>query len=243
MDETTLLLIGGCNGAGKSTLARKLLPEYGITRFLNADEIARGLSPLDSTATALKAGRLLINEARELIDGKSSFALESTLSGKGHARLLESAKTAGFRIVLHYVSIESADQAIERGRLRVGLGGHQVPPEDIRRRFTRSRELLFELYLPLANEWGAWENAIPPARRIAENENCNLEELRRMFESTNLMESAEPKLSVHSERVLKASREATEEMLEYYRRMGVKVTPQMTLAEDQGELNLPRGVL
>lgn len=64
-----------------------------------------------------------------------------------------------------------------------------------------------------------------------------------MFESTNLMESAEPKLSVHSERVLKASREATEEMLEYYRRMGVKVTPQMTLAEDQGELNLPRGVL
>ena len=242
MEVPCLLLIGGCNGAGKSTLARKLLPEYGITRFLNADEIARGLSPLDTAATALKAGRLLINEARELTASNSSFALESTLSGKGHARLLKSAKEAGFKIVLHYVMIESSEQAIERVRLRVSLGGHHVPQEDIERRFARSRQLLLDLYLPLADEWGVWNNAFPPARKIAGNENCKMSDVREMFESSNLMESADS-ASVHTQRVLKASREATEEMLEYYRRMGVKVTPMMTLANPDEELKVPRGVL
>lgn len=243
MDEPCLLLIGGCNGAGKSTLARKLLPEYGITRFLNADEIARGLSPLDSTAAALRAGRLLINEARELIAAQAGFALESTLSGRGHGRLLESAKDAGFRIVLHYVSIESAEHAIERVRLRVGLGGHHVPARDIERRFVRSRQLLHDQYLPLADEWTVWNNAFPPARVIAHHRNCSQERLRTMLESSEMMETAEYNQPDIVKKGLKASREATEEMLEYYRRMGVKVTPQMTLADDNGELNVPRGVL
>lgn len=243
MDEPCLLLIGGCNGAGKSTLARKLLPEYGITRFLNADEIARGLSPLDSTATALKAGRLLINEARELIAAQSGFALESTLSGKGHGRLLELARAASFRVVLHYVCIESAEQAIERVRLRVGLGGHHVPAEDIERRFERSRQLLLDLYLPLADEWTVWDNAFPPARVTADHKNCSQEKLRKMLESSELMETADSNQPDIVKKGLKASREATEEMLEYYRRMGVKVTPQMTLADDNGDLNVPRGVL
>ena len=242
MDEPCLLLIGGCNGAGKSTLARKLLPEYGITRFLNADEIARGLSPLDSTSTALKAGRLLINEARELIRAKFSFALESTLSGKGHARLLEAANVAGFRVVLHYVIIESPDQAIDRVRLRVGLGGHHVPVEDIERRFSRSREMLLDLYVPLADEWTVWNNAFPPPREIANFENCSHEQLRNMLDSSEIMEadSHQPDMV---KKGLRAGRAATEEMLEYYRRMGVKVTPQMTLADDNEVLDIPRGVL
>ena len=238
-----LLVIGGCNGAGKSTLARKLLPEYGIMRFLNADEIARGLSPLDSPAAGLKAGRLLLAEAGELIAAKTSFALESTLSGRGHAGLLERAKRAGFRIVLHYVLIEAAEHAIERVRLRVRLGGHHVPAADVKRRFARSRKRLLDLYLPLADEWGVWDNDVPPAHRVAGDESCDLSQLREMLEPSKLEETAEPRLSVHSQRVLKASREATEEMLEYYRRMGVKVTPRMTLADGNEDLHVPRGVL
>jgi predicted ABC-type ATPase len=243
MDVPCLLLIGGCNGAGKSTLARKLLPEYGINRFLNADEIARGLSPLDSTVTALRAGRLLINETRNLISAKSGFALESTLSDKGHARLLELAKAAGFRIVLHYVMIESTEQAIKRVRLRVELGGHHVPSEDIARRFSRSRQLLLDLYLPLADEWTVWNNAFPPARVIATHRNCSREQLRTMLESSELMETADADQPDIVQKGLRASRAATEEMLEYYRRMGVKVTPQMTLADPDEVLNIPRGVL
>ncbi len=71
----TLCIIGGCNGAGKTTLARELLPRMGIMRFLNTDEIARGLSPLDPTLSAFRAGRILIGEARALLSAKASFAI------------------------------------------------------------------------------------------------------------------------------------------------------------------------
>jgi predicted ABC-type ATPase len=90
--SATLCIIGGCNGAGKTTLARELLPRLGLMRFLNADEIARGLSPLDPSLVALKAGRLVIEEARSLIASGSSFALESTLSGKTYVAMLREAR-------------------------------------------------------------------------------------------------------------------------------------------------------
>src|SRR4051812_35729441 len=103
----TLCIIGGCNGAGKTTLARELLPRMGIRRFLNADEIARGLSPLDPTLVALRAGKFLIAEARAMVKAGVSVAIESTLSGKSHAALLHSARKRGYRVVLHYIVIDS----------------------------------------------------------------------------------------------------------------------------------------
>ncbi len=228
---------------GQIDVRRKLLPEYGIARFLNADEIARGLSPFDPTAAALKAGRLLLDEARARIAAGTSFALESTLSGKGPARLLESAKAGGFRVTLHYVSIESPEQAGERVRLRVKPGGHHVPATDIERRFPRSRELPPDPYLPLADEWTMWNNTFPPPREIANFENCNRRRLRDMIEASESMETADTGQPDIFKKGLKAGRKATEEMLEYYRRMGVVVTPQMTLANPDEELNIPRGVL
>lgn len=78
----TLCILGGCNGAGKTTLARELLPRLGLMRFLNADEIARGLSPLDPTLSAFKAGRLVLEEARSLIAAKVSFAVEPEAWGR-----------------------------------------------------------------------------------------------------------------------------------------------------------------
>lgn len=100
----TIYLIAGCNGAGKTTFAKEFLPSIGVIRFLNADEIARGLSPLRPEAVAFKAGRLLLNELRELIDRHETFALESTLSGRTYVRLFESAKLQrGYVIELHFV--------------------------------------------------------------------------------------------------------------------------------------------
>ncbi|MBX7208060.1 MAG: AAA family ATPase [Verrucomicrobiaceae bacterium] len=147
----TLCIIGGCNGAGKTTLARELLPRMGLMRFLNADEIARGLSPLDPSLAAFKAGRLLIEEARALLDAKASFAVESTLSGKTHVAMLRAAKALGCRFVLHYIVIDSAAQAVRRVALRVKLGGHHVPADDVERRFARSRKHFIEDCLPLAD--------------------------------------------------------------------------------------------
>ncbi|MDB6137083.1 MAG: uncharacterized protein JWO94_155 [Verrucomicrobiaceae bacterium] len=121
--KPVLYLIGGSNGAGKTTFARRFLPNEGVLHFLNADEIARGLSPLKPELSAISAARLLLARARELIGRKESFGLESTLSGKTYARLLTEAKDAGFEVVVHFVLIPSADFAIKRVAHRVSKGG------------------------------------------------------------------------------------------------------------------------
>ena len=229
----TICILGGCNGAGKTTLARELLPRLGLMRFLNADEIARGLSPLDPSLTAFKAGRLLIEEARGLIAAKSSFAIESTLSGKTYISMIREAKAQGYRFLLHYIRIGSGDQAVGRVGLRVKLGGHDVPEDDIRRRFERSRKHFIEDYVPLADEWGLWDNHSPPAVQIADSATHSLEQLQTMLASNSLQETAPREMSEMSKIVLEASRVATEKMLDYYKRMGIKVTPEMTLVPEK----------
>ncbi len=230
--SSTICVIGGCNGAGKSTLARELLPRLGIGRFLNADLIAKGLSPTNPELVAFSAGRRLIEEARSLIDAGESFALESTLSGKTYVKLLREAKLGGYRIVLHYIMIGSATQAVQRVRLRVLTGGHNVPEDDIRRRYERSVRHFLEDYLPLADEWGLWDNAHVPALQIADNSSHTLQQVRDMITSTNLQETPPMPSTEMSQIVLEASRVATAKMLDLYERMGIKVTPEMTLAED-----------
>jgi len=228
----TLCILGGCNGAGKTTLARELLPRLGLMRFLNTDEIARGLSPLDPSLVAFKAGRLVIEEARSLIAAGSSFALESTLSGKTYVAMLREARERGFRVVMHYVVIGSAAQAVERVRLRVKLGGHDVPAEDVVRRYERSLRHLLEDYLPLADEWGVWDNRNPPPQEIATNASHTLTALRELLFSTKVMDKNPVIPSNTSSIVLEAGRVATAKMLDYYKRMGIRVTPEMTLAPE-----------
>ena len=229
----TLCILGGCNGAGKTTLARELLPRLGLMRFLNADELARGLSPLDPSLSAFRAGRILLDEARALMKAKASFALESTLSGKTYLALIREAKAQGYRFLLHYIVIGSGTQAVDRVALRVKLGGHHVPEEDVRRRFERSRQHFLEDYLPLANEWVLWDNSQPPHRRIADSLTNTLDQLKTMLASNSLQESPPYEMSEMVKIGLEASRVATEKMLDYYKRMGIKVTPQMTLAPEK----------
>jgi predicted ABC-type ATPase len=234
--DPVLCILGGCNGAGKTTLARELLPRLGLMRFLNADEIARGLSPLDPSLSTFRAGRLLLDEARALVAAKASFAIESTLSGKTHLALIREARARGYRFLLHCIVIGSATQAVARVALRVKVGGHDVPEADVRRRYERSRRHWLEDYLPLADEWGAWDNESPPPRQIANSEAHTLEQLHTMLDSQNLKETAPEELSEMAKVVLEAGRVSTEKMLDYYRRMDIKVTPQMTLApENPGE--------
>jgi predicted ABC-type ATPase len=228
----TLCIIGGCNGAGKTTLARELLPRLGLMRFLNADEIARGLSPLDPSLSAFKAGRLVLEEAKSLIASRSSFGLESTLSGKTYVSMLCEARERGFRILLHYVSIGSASQAVERVALRVSIGGHHVPEDDVRRRFDRSPKRFLDDYLPLADEWVLWDNSVPPHRCLADSESCSIDQIRAMLSSHKVQESPEREMPEMVRIGLEAGRVATEKMLDYYRRMGIRVTPEMTLAPE-----------
>lgn len=183
MPPPTIYLIGGCNGAGKTTFAKEFLPhEVKCLRFYNADELARGLSPLDPQAAAIKAGRLLLAEIRDSISRKETFALESTLSGKTYVRLLETAKARGFKIHLHYLWLSSPKIAIARVRERVKKGGHNVPTADIKRRFTRSLYHLASDYAPLADRWAVWNNESSPPALIAESESCTPVALKSILE-------------------------------------------------------------
>src|ERR1700736_3441379 len=129
--KPTIYLIAGCNGAGKTTFAKEFLPhEVKCLRFYNADEIARGLSPLDPSAGAIKAGRLLLGEVRASIDRREPFALESTLSGKTYIRIFKLALSSGYELELHYLWLATPGQAIARVRRRVRMGGHDVPVAD-----------------------------------------------------------------------------------------------------------------
>lgn len=127
-NEQNLFVIGGSNGAGKTTFAKEFLPKYvHCLRFVNPDLIAAGLSPFAPSAVAAKAGRLMLEEVASLIDSGSSFAFESTLSGKTYLHLIERAKRIGYAVHLFYLWIPDAALAVARVRDRVDSGGHDVP--------------------------------------------------------------------------------------------------------------------
>jgi len=166
--KPTIYVIAGCNGAGKTTFAREFLPkEVKCLRFLNADEIARGLSPFKPSNSAVQAARLLLIQVEDYLQRRETFALESTLSGKAYIRLFRRALHLGFEIELHYLWLSSPAQAVARVRQRVKMGGHHVPATDIRRRFKRSLTHLPVDYLPLATRWAFWDGWVLPPKRLA----------------------------------------------------------------------------
>lgn len=178
----TIYLIAGCNGAGKTTFAKEFLPkEVKCLRFLNADEIARGLSPLKPSAGAVQAARLLLTQVDDCLRRRETFALESTLSGKTYIRLFRRARQLGYEIELHYLWLSSPAQAIARVRQRVKLGGHHVPASDIRRRFKRSLTHLVDDYLSLATRWAVWDSRGLPAKRLAISSTHDIDLVRKLI--------------------------------------------------------------
>jgi len=178
----TIYVIAGCNGAGKTTFAKEFLPkEVKCLRFLNADEIARGLSPLKPSAGAIRAARLLLTQVDECLHRRETFALESTLSGKTYIRLFRRARQLGYEIELHYLWLSSPTQAIARVRQRVQQGGHNVPAGDIRRRFKRSLVHLLDDYLPLTTRWAVWDSRSLPANRLAISGVNGIESVRTLI--------------------------------------------------------------
>jgi predicted ABC-type ATPase len=178
----TIYVIAGCNGAGKTTFAKEFLPkEVKCLRFLNADEIARGLSPLKPSAGAVQAGRLLLKEIGDSLQRRETFALESTLSGKTHIQLFHRAKQLGYEIEIFYLWLSSPAQAIARVRDRVKKGGHHVAAADIRRRFKRSLVHLFDDYIPLAARWTVLDNRYMPSKPLANSNTHDIEYLRTLI--------------------------------------------------------------
>ncbi len=155
-----VIVIAGPNGAGKTTFAREYLPkDAGVVRFVNADLIASGLSPLRPEIAALAAGRLFLETLDLLADSRTSFAFESTLSGLVYAGRLRAWKNEGYRVEIVYLRVGSAALALRRIAARVKQGGHDVARRDVLRRFERSWNNFTNVYRPLADAWAVYDNS------------------------------------------------------------------------------------
>jgi predicted ABC-type ATPase len=149
----TLWLIAGANGVGKTTYARARIEAVSGTRsFVNLDLIALGLSPFGPEDEQIRAARVAIEMARDLIAKRQSFTIETTLSGLTHQRLVALAKANGMAVKLLYFFVDTPEQCIERVVRRVSEGGHDVPETDIRRRYARSLNN-FALYARQCDFW------------------------------------------------------------------------------------------
>lgn len=142
----TCWIIAGPNGAGKTTFALEYLPTVANCRnFINADLIAAGLSPLAPETELLAASRIFLQEIENRIQSRQSFAFETTLAGRSYLRLIRRLRSEGWRVELIYLALPSMEMSRLRVAERVAHGGHNIPLEDIERRFPRSlRNLLNE---------------------------------------------------------------------------------------------------
>jgi predicted ABC-type ATPase len=155
-----IIIIAGPNGAGKTTFARSFLPsEAQCPRFINADLIAAGLSPFAPEAAAIKAGRLMLQEIFHCVKKGESFAFETTLSGLAYLRHIEEWKKMGYHISLFFLALPSAETAIARVAERVKQGGHHIPEDIIRRRFSAGLHNFKQYYRINVNAWVFYDNA------------------------------------------------------------------------------------
>lgn len=165
----TLYVIAGCNGAGKTTASYALLPEIlQEIEFVNADEIARGISPFHPEGVAFQAGRVMLTRIRTLLAKRVSFALETTLSTKIYRNLLTDAQEQGYTVVILFLWLNSITLAKDRVKNRVQKGGHDIPDPVITRRYFRGLENFFNLYQPIAHYWMVYDNSTLQPRLVAE---------------------------------------------------------------------------
>ena len=167
-EQPQLLIVAGPNGAGKTTFINTYLPEYtNVREFVNADLIAKGISPFDPEGALIEAGRVLLTRVHQLIEEGISFALETTLSGKTQLDLIQKAKERGYRIRLYYVYLNSVELSLNRIADRVAKGGHNVSAEVVIRRYERSLRNFFSDYRALADEWQLFDNSAATFRFVA----------------------------------------------------------------------------
>jgi predicted ABC-type ATPase len=166
--KRNLYIIAGCNGAGKTTASFTVLPEMLDCReFVNADEIAKGLSPFNPEGVAIQAGRLMIDRIIHLLKEGETFAFETTLATRSYMKLIQQAQKRGYFVTLLFFSLSSPEQAVARVAKRVSQGGHNIPLEVIHRRFHAGLQNLFQLYIPVVDYWTLYDNSTVPSAKIA----------------------------------------------------------------------------
>lgn len=163
-----LYIIAGCNGAGKTTASFTVLPEMlNCKEFVNADEIARGLSPFNQVAVSFEAGRIMLSRIKELIKSGVDFAFETTLSTRSYKPIIDTAVSNGFKVYIIFFWLESMELAKARVRTRVLQGGHDIPPSVIERRYLRGLKNFFTHYKRSINGWFFYDNSSESPKLVA----------------------------------------------------------------------------
>lgn len=166
LNKKLLYIIAGANGSGKSTLAEVLLKEKNL-EFLNADEIAKEISPNAINSVPIKAGKEYFKRLKIFFDDNKSFAVESTLSGNNIVKIINTARVKNYKIILVYSFLQNCMTCIERVKKRVENGGHNVPEADIIRRYYKSIVKFWDKYRLLVDEWTMFYNGYDYAPIIA----------------------------------------------------------------------------
>jgi predicted ABC-type ATPase len=164
-----LYIIAGCNGAGKTTASFTILPEIlNCKEFVNADEIARGLSPFQPESVSFQASRIMIERINELLSTGESFAFETTLTTISYLKTIELAKHQGYTVRLFFFWLNDSTLAIKRVKKRVNEGGHNIPEDVIERRYHRGIHNLLNRFIPVCDTWLVIDNSEEPHKFVAD---------------------------------------------------------------------------
>ena len=173
-----LYIISGCNGAGKTTASYAMFPKMlDCKEFINADEIAKGLSPFQPESVSIEAGRIMIMRMNEMLHLQEDFAVETTLATKSYANFIRRAQEQGYFVTLIYFWLESPELAIRRVEQRVRFGGHYVPDNVVRRRYFAGMKNLFSMFVPICDYWLLVDNSTDPFQMIAEGNRTKVTEI------------------------------------------------------------------
>ena len=166
-----LYIIAGCNGAGKTTASFTILPEVlNCKEFINADEIAKGLSPFQPESVAVQAGRIMLARMDELLQKRETFAFETTLATKSYKQKIEWAQANGYEVTLLFFWLDSPNMAKKRVAQRVAEGGHSIPSETIERRYYNGIANLFAIYIDMVDICYIFDNSEGRKELIAQKE-------------------------------------------------------------------------
>ena len=163
-----LYIIAGCNGAGKTTASKTILPKSLLVKeFVNADEIAKGLSPFNPEGVAIEAGRLMLRRIEDLLEMGESFSIETTLATRSYINLVRRAQEKGYVVHLLFFWLDSIELAKRRVADRVASGGHNIPLPVIERRYKAGLKNLFEIFMKEVDIWILFDNSLNKGERVA----------------------------------------------------------------------------
>lgn len=164
-----LYILSGCNGSGKTTASYTLLPELlECSEFVNSDEFAKSLSPFNPSDASVSASRYMLMKIRYLLNRRADFSIETTLATRSLVGIIEEARSLGYFVTVLYLWLKTPEMAIKRVADRVAAGGHRIPEDVIRRRYSMGIRYLFDTYIPICDRWVLADNTHSPFVVVAE---------------------------------------------------------------------------